>query len=530
MRILCGDIVISDLRTVNKNARAAEYYKLINIADAAERNGVNAPMLRQAAEKMIGEITPFVEVAAPTVPDVVTSLIEGVQQVIDGFGDTNSEITTKLIFFVKMMKQQQTHMFDAINAGVAPQQIILRTTKFRSRFVECKQYNSTIVQSLLEQFETASPLTSLVAYFVLRDFASSFATETIEGVPVFGFRNKIEVLKDDAREVFYVRMDESGVFTELVGQQNRASYSRQLKRDAAMKNILNKLVSNFCLDAIRANEAKIRKLYSTRFERKEKLSVVVKKLREYFEYKIFTTVSEGFNRLNKINRQWLYSATSSGSKNLFLAESPLNRILENIFSNSISHSKTVQRIRGDFIQNLKVAVEFDPSARAILLPPGGQVTSANMAQDTADALVQSMSLEFGEASEQGLRNVREYYLDVRGDFKITEDPVGNFSEAIPVIQIQRGMSGSIIVGLNIAARRLGFAANLFLTNVEKVDTNEIDAFLQTESSGTEDVTRFTVVAMSRPTQTLEALQQELEEEALDDNTPMLDENFFKIIN
>jgi len=44
------------------------------------------------------------------------------------------------------------------------------------------------------------------------------------------------------------------------------------------------------------------------------------------------------------------------------------------------------------------------------------------------------------------------------------------------------------------------------------------------------VTRFTVVAMSRPTQTLEALQQELEEEALDDNTPMLDENFFKIIN
>lgn len=130
---------------------------------------------------------------------------------------------------------------------------------------------------------------------------------------------------------------------------------------------------------------------------------------------------------------------------------------------------------------------------------------------------------------QGMREEFTYNIIVLGEYILTESSFLNYEVDFPVIQIERSVTGCVIVAVNGAAFRAGFQSNLFLTNIEKIDFEEIDEFLNDGGGEKPTTTRFRLVMLGRQNQDVQERDEELLAEALSDDIPVLDNTFWNKI-
>ena len=101
----------------------------------------------------------------------------------------------------------------------------------------------------------------------------------------------------------------------------------------------------------------------------------------------------------------------------------------------------------------------------------------------------------------------------------------------PVIQIQKMMTGNRIIGVNEAALRQGFRPNFFIKSVEEVDFEQTDEFLKesgASAAGAQPKTTiFRMLALGQKMLDRDDQEKELLEEALDNDTDMFGDDFFK---
>ena len=84
------------------------------------------------------------------------------------------------------------------------------------------------------------------------------------------------------------------------------------------------------------------------------------------------------------------------------------------------------------------------------------------------------------------------------------------------------------MGMNVPARRLGFSLGMFIISIEEVNVDEINSFVGASDDNTKR-TRFRVVALGDAVRDRDDMDEDMLEEALDDNTKMLDDDFFDLI-
>jgi len=146
-----------------------------------------------------------------------------------------------------------------------------------------------------------------------------------------------------------------------------------------------------------------------------------------------------------------------------------------------------------------------------------------------------MNMDIDEAADEfgGMRDETAYNITIYGNYILTRTDYRQYPVRFPVIQIKELMTGSMIVGVNDAAQKLGFGENLFITEVKQDDNEEIEKFMQDAGRGAAGermrVTRFTLVQLGRRKQNVEERDEQLLDEALGDTVPVLDDTFWDTI-
>lgn len=561
IKALFSDVVKADLRALQAQVRVSEYYKIIKIVDVAEQNGLDATTLRRAAELLNSDVYPYTETKSFSAPEIMMALVKGLSVLIDAYGEKDPELLRKYKQTLDNYTAQKNDMLKAVQSGVAPQKMLFLTNNFLNRFRRCADYNASIANAISGEFAAENMrdlLLSTTAYLVMLDFGAKYATLLDGSLPLFAFKQSLKTLTDPAgnAKVVHVVFDADGIFYESMLEENKASFERQRDRYDAIWALHERLTQLYISDLVRAAKPAIRSYYARNSAKTSKflLTQVASKMRDSFERNLFGALQKKFANIIIENKRWV-SLSIANNEN-FVQESPINVMLSDIEHNRITSTKSAKIIHAAFLQNLKIIVNSDSELKQIFMTPEMKIRNERMkirnerierrnAQvaaeqealrvtdimqiDEATALTNTLGLELDEVRDefQALRQENVYKILVSGDFILTEENFLKFNASYPVIQVERKMAGSIIVGSNEAAHRMGFVPNLYIAQMQRVSVEDINVFLEKERpserpSEVPKMTRFTVVMLGRRKQDVN--EEEMLDEALND-TEMLDEEF-----
>jgi len=160
-----------------------------------------------------------------------------------------------------------------------------------------------------------------------------------------------------------------------------------------------------------------------------------------------------------------------------------------------------------------------------------ETAAMDVEQDTATGFAATMDMEFDEARDLGTRKEYEVVAQIVGQYILTERSYLQYQVDFPVIQIEKMMTGNRIIGVNEAAFRDGFRPNWFIKSIEEVDSSQTDEFLKesgASAAGSQPkITIFKMIALGQKMQDRDEQEKELLEEALDNDTDMFGDGFFK---
>jgi len=546
MSRLLMHIIKADLRALQMKIRKSEYNILINVCVEAEQYGLDTSKLRQASDDIANEVTPYTEHPGKNAPEIMLSLTEGLEQVIEGYGTREPERVALLNSVMQNCMRQKKYMFEAIQQGVNPEKILFLTDTFIKRYKGCQEYNQRIIDIIINSFEAndnAHVLKSVTAYMILLEFVSSYASYNDDSMVLFAYQQRLKAMTDAAGtiRVIYLDFKQDGMFHESMQQQNRDSYEEQGRRLNSLKNLEAEATFRYISGILTASETKIQKFYREAGARSNSslMQEVGMKLREGFYNNLFGSIQNNFLKIIVENRKLIDSLTQNGTRNNFIEDSPINILLEHMSHNPISSTNHARNTNRDFESTLKRVLVSDKKFENIITTPrfkGTRETAAmNPGNRAAEGLVNNIQMELDDVRDefQGMREELNYTVRIFGEYILTRSDYREYPAEIPVIQIQDYTTGSLIVGANANAYRLGFSQNLFITSIEQVDFDEIEDFMKDSgrgaAGGMRKFTRFRLVALARPKQDLEDKDEELMKEALDDQTPVLDDTFFDLI-
>jgi len=546
MSRLFVDIVKSDLRAMQMKIRKSEYNILINICVEAEQYGLDTSKLRQASNDMAGEVTPYTEKQASNAPSIMLSMISGLQQIINGYGSREPERVAGLKTVVQNCERQKNYMFHAIQQGVNAEKILFMTESFIKRYKGCQEYNRQMIDKIVNMFEAndnAHVLKSVTAYLVLLEFAAPYASYIEDDVILFAYRQRLKGLTDAAGgiKVIFLDFEQKGLYYDAVEDSNKDSYVQQGNQLDSLKSIHARATFGYIADILRASEPNVQRFYMENASKDNKtlMQDVALNLRKGFYNNLFGSIQNAFLKLVTENRNLVASLTKNGTEKNYIRESPINLLLEHIAHNPISSTKHARETNRDFETTLKRVLRSDKKLEDMMTTPRFKAYHETVAMEpanrAAEALTTTMNMDIDEAADEfgGMRDETAYNITIYGNYILTRTDYRQYPVRFPVIQIKELMTGSMIVGVNDAAQKLGFGENLFITEVKQDDNEEIEKFMQDAGRGAAGermrVTRFTLVQLGRRKQNVEERDEQLLDEALGDTVPVLDDTFWDTI-
>tara|TARA_Y100000992_G_C21267473_1_gene494708 strand:- start:883 stop:2574 length:1692 start_codon:yes stop_codon:yes gene_type:complete len=553
IKLLCFNVIKSDLKNEQMKLRVSEYYSLRDIAFQAEQYGLNTLKLREAVDLISGEVSPYSGLKAHTVPHIVGTIIAGLKQIIAGYGAREPQRVALLTNVLQGAIRQKYYMFEAIQQGVRPEKILLMTNSFLERCKGCEHYHEQITEIIANEFSAPDKprlLKSVTAYLILLEYCKDYAEGTQNSVPLFSFPQNLNMLCDSEGNVRVVHMlfDFDGDFAEEVNKNNLEYFATQREQFTDILELRDVLTRWYIAGMVRESEHTIQTFYknNSTYDNRTLMGQVSRDLRAGYYRKVIGSVETSFKNIVEENRRLIEKLTNNRQQNRYIEKSPLNILIEKLAHNPISETDYAQKVNDSYILQLKRVLAKAPHLIDVVTTPqfkidkmvksGLQETKEmDLEDDTASGLVYTMDMDMDEIKNDFhcMREERVYDLTILGQYILTEKSFLNFKTDIPVIQIERRMVGSVIVGANEAAFKLGFSANLFITNVEEVNFDEIDEFLQDTAQGVLNektkYTRFRLVMLGRQKQDIDMRNEQLLYEALSDEIPVLDNVFFNSI-
>lgn len=553
IKLLCSNVINSDLKNEQLNLRVSEYYSLRDTAFQAEQYGLNTLKLREAIDMISGEVSPYSGLKAHTVPHIVFTIIAGLKQIIAGYGTREPRRVALLTNVLQGIIIQKDHMFEAMQQGVAPEKILLLTNSFFERYIGCEYYHKQITEIIANEFSAPDKphlLKSVTAYLILLEYCTYYAQGTQNGVPLFSFPQNLNMLCDSEGNARVVHMlfDYDGDFAEAINKRNLEYFASQREQYSDMLQVRDVLTRWYMAGMIRESEDTIQTFYKKLplLDNKTLMGQVAQDLRSGFFRNVVGSVQASFQKIVEENRRLIESLTNNRTENRYIEKSPLNILLEQIAHKPVNSTNYAKRLNSRYVSELKRVLARNPNLIDVVTTPRfkndkmvktglKETEGMDLEEDTAAGLVYTMDMYLDDVRDdfQCMREERVYDLTILGQYILTEKSFLNFETDIPVIQIKRQLTGSIIEGANEAAFKLGFSANLFITNVEEVDFDEIDEFLQDAGRGAfsdmPKYTRFRLVMLGRQKQDTDMRNEQLLYEALSDEIPVLDNTFFEFI-
>ena len=581
---LLRGIVISDLRIMQYRVRADEYLRLRRHIDFAARHGVLTPILSNAVFLLEEDIAPYAksgwfEGPVRSAPDVLTELIDGLLEMLEGFenrkGELNqdlnpeqlTEMNKKLVKTknaVRNLTKQRDDMLDVIQANmISPKQFLLLSNDFQKRFIGCSAYNKSMINVITREFAVTDDYLSLfqniTAYFVFLFYSRPYATDINNNLPLQAFKNEPVTLMDGKKlKAVYLEVDIDGQFYNTMNRLNQESYDRQVERHLALKKLHRDLYIRYIGDLIKQNRKWIAAFYTSPQDSAVLLKKASAKLRDICMNTLTKYVETRLRNIIKQNEENLALLTSHGTSDEYLLKSPINVMLGEMVHNGIWFTNIMRAIKNTFVPNMKRAMMIDRELQWIMMTPSmkrqrirknearrreqetelalEETAAMDVEEDTASGLAATMDMEFDEGRDmfQGTRTEYEILRIIKGQYILTERSFLKYQVDFPVIQIEKMMTGNRIIGVNEAAFRDGFRTNWFIKSIEEADSKQTDEFLKesgASAAGSQPKTTiFRMVALGQKMQDRDEQEKELLEEALDDNTDMFGDDFFKDLN
>lgn len=580
---LFTSVIKSDLRILQYRIRADEYLRLRRAIDFSTKHSVTTPLLTRAVFLLEDDIAPYTKhlwFSGPvrSAPDVLTEIIDGLEEMLEGFenrkGQLNQHLNAdelremnKILAEVKTahknMLKQRNNMLQVIQANqISPHQLLFLSNDFKQRFLGCRAYNRSTINLITREFDVSDDYANLfqniTTYFIFADYSEPYSVYTEAGLHLQGFKNDLTTIMDDDKvKAVYMEMRMDGQFYDTMNSLNEESYDRQLKRHRALKKLQRDLYVRYIAELIQKNAPVIRDFYDKNptlemglLLRKaaDKLKdVIVDSLSQYIQTKLRTIFQQ--------NAENIILLTSHGTTDEYIVKSPINGLLEEIEHNGISFTNTMSAVKNNFVPNLKRALRTYPELKDIMIPPAmkrmydqkrfarerqeatksalEETDRMDVDDDTAAGFVNTMNMEFGEIRDefQGTRKEHEVIAQITGQYILTQNSYLQYQVSFPVIQIEKRMTGDIIVGLNEAAFRLGFRTNFFIVSITEANSQDTDEFLEEAGleAGVEANPKRTLFKMVALGQKMvdKKTDEELLEEVLNDETEMFGKDFFK---
>ena len=547
------NVIKSDLKNEQLKLRVSEYYSLRDMAYAAEQYGLNTSRLREAVDMISGEVSPYSCLNANTVPHIMLTIVAGLKQIIAGYGTREPQRVALLTNVMEDVDTQKDYMFEAMQSGINPKNILFMNHAFIERYKGCQLYHDRITEIMANKFEASDKphlLLSVTAYLILLEYCTDYAEGTEKDLPLFSFPQNIETLSDSegTPKVLYMQADCGKDFDKAMKKSNQEYFSTQREQYSDIVELRDVLTRWYIAGMIRESEDTIQTFYkkNSAYDNRTLMGQVSRDLRAGYYRKVIGSVETSFKNIVEENRRLIESLTNNRQQNRYIEKSPLNILIEKIAHHPISKTAYAQKVNDTYILELKRVLAKAPHLIDVVTTPqfkidkmvkaGLQETKEmDLEDDTASGLVNTMDMDMDLIKDDFhcMREERVYNVTIIGQYILTEKSFLNFETDIPVIQIKRQMTGTIIEGANEAAFQLGFSANLFITNVEEVDFQEIDEFLQDAgreaSNDMPKYTRFRLVMLGRQKQDTDIRNEQLLKEALSDEIPVLDNYFFNSI-
>lgn len=542
---LLGDVIRSDLRKMQRDVRMFEYSLMVKRLTDAKNNGLTRTKKTEKAVEMLSQdITPFSELKTATAPDVLVTMVEALEELIAGYGSREPTKVAEFKNTVVVATKQRDYMLSAIGQyQIGPEKFLLLTNQFVARYLGCADYNkkvATFVTGTLAATNYQQLLVSSTVYLMFLNFIREYADFEEQGLPLFQFKQELKVLTGPGGQVQVIHMflPQQGVYREQIIESNKQSLERQYNRYRSIVQLHTDLSQRYIAEIISRDKERIGAIYANNpnVKARDLISTVGIRLREIFEKNLFGSVQNLFDRYVAENREWLKQNKHNGS--------PLISVMTKIAHNKVTSTYCAKKIHADFKQNLKIVLMKDKNLKRIIL---GQPTQdaldlaeletkqMDVEQDAADGLSKSMGMDFKDTGEFQ-RNVL-HRIDgksnvvISGQYILTENDFRKYRVNFPVIQIERRLMGSIIVGLNSQAFSVGFRLNRFIAKIEEVDVGEINEFMKTSpidrgaAGDLPKMTRFQLVHFGKKSET----KKELEDEAMFGTFGDLDDMFNEML-
>lgn len=575
-------VLKSDYRILQYRIRADEYLRVRRHIEFAANHGVMTPLLSNAPFLLEEDIAPYAkdgwfEGPVRSAPDVLTEIIKGLQEMLQGFenrkGTLNQLLSADELTYMnkqlletnialKNLMNQRSDMLEVVQANrISPHQLLFLSNDFKKRFLGCEAYNKGMMNVIAREFETSDDyltlLQSITAYFIFLEFSSPYAVLNEGSLPLHGFKNDlVAIMRGNKTKAVYLKMDMDGQFYDTMNRLNEESYNRQTDRHIALKKLHNDLYVRYIGDLIKTNKDKIEAYYNNNpLNSTILLQKSAARLRDVCMDSLSKYMETRLENIFDQNDETLALLTSHGTRDNFFTKSPINVMLGEMAHNGISYTNIMKVIKNSFVPNMKRAMSGKPELQMIMMPPSmkrmsrqrnaarrreamtksglEETTAMDVDDDTATGLSATMDMEFGEARDlfQGARREFEVLRIIKGQYIITERSYLQYQVDFPVIQIQKMMTGNRIIGVNEAALRQGFRPNFFIKSVEEVDFEQTDEFLKesgASAAGAQPKTTiFRMLALGQKMLDRDDQEKELLEEALDDDTDMFGDDFFK---
>lgn len=433
---------------------------------------------------------------------------------------------------------------------------------FKNVFFGCRAYNRSTINLISREFDVSDNYAvlfgNITAYFIFADYSEPYSVFREGGVHLQGFKNDLTTIMENKKvKAVYMEMHMDGQFYDTMNILNEESYDRQSKRHRALKTLQRDLYVRYIADLIKKKAPAIRDFYDKNptLEMGLLLRKASKKLKDVFVNSLSQHIQSKLRTIFQQNAENILLLTSQRTTDEYIVKSPINGLLEEISHNGISFTETMSAVENNFKPNLKRALRSDPVLIDIMMPPAmkqrndqkrfarerqeatksalEETDRMDVDDDTAAGFVNTMGMEFGEIRDefQGTREEHEVIAEITGQYILTQNSYLQYQVSFPVIQIEKRMTGDIIVGLNESAFRLGFRTNFFIVSITERNSQDTHEFL--EEAGLEAVvesnpktTLFKMFALGQK-MVDKKTDEELLEEVLNDKTEMFGEDFFK---
>tara|TARA_B110000858_G_C17794031_1_gene471416 strand:- start:610 stop:2418 length:1809 start_codon:yes stop_codon:yes gene_type:complete len=580
---LFTSVIKSDLRLLQYRIRADEYMRLRFAIRFATQHSVMTPILTRAVFLLEEDIAPYTKHVWFSGPvrsavDVLTEIIDGLEEMLEGFENRKGQLNhhlnahelrqmNKSLVEVKIthnnMLNQRNDMLQVIQANqISPHQLLFLSKDFKQRFFECHAYNRGTINLITSEFDVSDDywdlFRNITTYFIFADYSELYSVYTEAGLHLQGFKNDLTTIMDgDKVKAVYMDMHIDGEFYDTMNSLNEESYDRQLTRHRDLKALQNKLYVRYIADLIQTNAPVIRDFYAKNptLEMGLLLRKASDKLKDFIVDSLSRYIQPRLGTIFHRNAEQINLLTSHETHDVYILKSPINGLLKEIEHNGISFTNTMSLVKNNFMPNLKRALRKYPELKDIMTPPAMQrmfdqqrfarerqeatesaleeTDRMDVDDDTAAGFVNTMNMEFRDIRDkfQGTRKEHEIIAQITGQYILTQNSYLQYQVSFPVIQIEKRMTGDIIVGLNESAFRLGFRINFFIVSINEANSQDTHEFL--EKAGLEagaganpKRTLFKMVALGQKMVDKET-DEELLEEVLNDETEMFGKDFFK---